>query len=113
MYVMVLQEQNGAGGGDVVNAKEFSEHSDVVAFIRRVPSWISSEELGRQVRRSIILDHSRSFFLQTGSKPRHVYVPMPNDIDGKRLPHFIDCTVDGILSYLILSYPILFSIIAC
>lgn len=59
MYVMVLQEQNGAGGGDVVNAKEFSEHSDVVAFIRRVPSWISSEELGRQVRRSIVLPPNR------------------------------------------------------
>lgn len=61
---MVLQEQKGAGagegGGDVVNAKEFSEHSDVVAFIRRVPSWISSEELGRQVRRSIVLSPKRA-----------------------------------------------------
>ena len=44
--------EGGHGDGgieDVVSAKEFLEHADVVAYIRRIPSWISTEELGRQV----------------------------------------------------------------
>lgn len=40
--------QDGSGEYDV-DAKEFSAHSDKVVFIRRVPAWISTEELGRQV----------------------------------------------------------------
>lgn len=40
--------QDGGGEYDV-DAKEFSAHSDKVVFIRRVPAWISTEELGRQV----------------------------------------------------------------
>lgn len=32
-----------------MDAKEFVEHSDRVVFIRRIPAWISTEELGRQV----------------------------------------------------------------
>lgn len=103
MYVMVLQEQNGAGGGDVVNAKEFSEHSDVVAFIRRVPSWISSEELGRQVRRSIILDHSSSKQGQSLDMSMS-RCPMISMVNG--CPTL--STALSTVSYLILFYPILF-----
>lgn len=31
------------------DAKEFLQHVDKVVFVRRIPSWVSSEELGRQV----------------------------------------------------------------
>lgn len=40
--------QDGSGDYDM-DAKEFSAHTDKVVFIRRVPAWISTEELGRQV----------------------------------------------------------------
>lgn len=32
-----------------MDAKEFLEHADRVVFIRRMPAWISTEDLGRQV----------------------------------------------------------------
>lgn len=32
------------------DAKEFLQHVDKVVFVRRIPSWVSTEELGRQVR---------------------------------------------------------------
>lgn len=32
-----------------VDAKEFVEHVDRVVFIRRIPAWISTDVLGRQV----------------------------------------------------------------
>lgn len=31
------------------DAKEFLQHVDKVVFVRRIPSWVSTEELGRQV----------------------------------------------------------------
>lgn len=33
-----------------MDAKEFIEHVDRVVYIRRIPAWISTEELGKQVQ---------------------------------------------------------------
>lgn len=32
-----------------VDAKNFSVHANKVAFIRRIPAWVSTKELGLQV----------------------------------------------------------------
>lgn len=58
-HVLVLfvqiQQQADKDDGDAdydVDAKDISAHSDKVAFIRRIPAWVSTDELGRQVYRS-------------------------------------------------------------
>ncbi|CAM9543352.1 unnamed protein product, partial [Ectocarpus sp. 6 AP-2014] len=44
------QDDKEDGDADYdVNAKDISAHSDKVAFIRRIPAWVSTDELGRQI----------------------------------------------------------------
>lgn len=49
-----IQQQDDKDDADAdydVDAKNIFAHSNKVAFIRRIPAWVSTDELGRQVKR--------------------------------------------------------------